>query len=295
MQSSEGENASGRDMTVSTRHPDQLSPPPVLRDRIRALAILDEILDPRWDYRLYSFSWMKDGTSLGGMRNGEGDLWFVRFTPGGGAVLRGFDHNSVMSPFLRAGGSLWPGLFENMPPALRRWRNAVDVEPEETTFVLWYAPGDRWRSGKVKLPPGDDPDGSKWLLAYMTADPATYRRQGAIRFGRDLPLGAIREVYEGRLDAPTILALNPLANVDAILKSAKEARFPMTKKTESTKEATPPAVRRRNAGVAAFTVSVHDNKVELLVHGKPVAVRDVDGPEFYNALFTDVKGRIAGD
>jgi hypothetical protein len=53
-----------------------------------------------------------------------------------------------------------------------------------------------------------------------------------------------------------------------------------------------PAVKRRRAGEASFTVSVHDNRVELVIHDAPVVSCDVNGPEFYNALFRDVKARI---
>jgi hypothetical protein len=45
-------------------------------------------------------------------------------------------------------------------------------------------------------------------------------------------------------------------------------------------------------GEASFTVAVHHNKVELIIHDKPVASCDVNGPEFYNALFRDVKARV---
>jgi hypothetical protein len=37
---------------------------------------------------------------------------------------------------------------------------------------------------------------------------------------------------------------------------------------------------------------VHHNTVELIIHDQPIASCDVSGPEFYNALFQDVKARI---
>jgi hypothetical protein len=63
-----------------------------------ALAVLDEIFWPEWDSRYDSFDRERDGTCLARMRNGQGDLWYLLVLPNGGAVLRGFDHDSVMSP-----------------------------------------------------------------------------------------------------------------------------------------------------------------------------------------------------
>lgn len=85
------------------------------------------------------------------------------------------------------------------------------------------------------------------------------------------------------------------------MKSAREMGFTMSKAkpntaksttTPAAKTPTGPAVKRRRAGEGSFMVSVHDNRVELIIHGQRVASCDVNGPEFYNTLFNDVKARI---
>jgi len=48
----------------------------------------------------------------------------------------------------------------------------------------------------------------------------------------------------------------------------------------------------RRTGEGSFTVRVHDNRVELVVHDESVASCTVDGPEFYGTLFREVKARI---
>jgi hypothetical protein len=287
---------------ASTRHPERLPSPSALLKLTRALSVLDEILWPDWDWRFYSFDKERDGTCLASMRNGEGDLWYLLLLPNGGAVLRGFDHNSVMNPYRHEDERLWPGLFDGMPRSLLPWKNAVDIEPHEVTFVMWHPPRGRWQAGSVTLPAGDDPDGSEWLLELLNGDPASYARYTDDRLGHAVDLDAIRAVYNGSLDARIIQRLNPRADESSILKAARKMGFPMSKTKPKTQgkpvaqvaaSPTGPAVRRRRAGEASFTVSVHDNKVELLIHGKPVASCDVLGPEFYNALFHEVKARIA--
>jgi hypothetical protein len=132
---------------ASTRHPERLAPPAALLRLTRALSVLDEVFWPEWDERCYSLDRERDGTCLARMRNGEGDLWYVVFLPNGAAVLRGFDHNSVMSPYRHDDERLWPGLFEGMPRPLEPWKNAADIEPNEVTFVLWHLPRARWHAG----------------------------------------------------------------------------------------------------------------------------------------------------
>jgi hypothetical protein len=260
------------------------------------MALLDEIIEPRWDYRYYSFCQLKDATWLGSMRNGEGDLWYARFIGNGSAVIRGFDHESSMSPFRRRDNSVWPHLFDGMPQSLVPYRNAVDIEPKEVTFVLWHAKDDRWRTGPVEFPSGDDPDGSEWLLAPLGDDaPSSYVRYAVGYFGLPrLDVEAVRRVFAGQVDAATIATISPSAKADAILKSAHDMGFSMSK-TSASKKSDEAAPRKwRRAGEAEFTVSVRDNKVKLIVHGEAVASRDVDGPEFYRDLFADVKKRIEG-
>jgi hypothetical protein len=71
---------------------------PVVRDRSRALAMLDAILSPEWEYRYYSFvaAW-GPAQELASMRNGSGDDYAIVFSPAG-AWIRVFAHESPMSP-----------------------------------------------------------------------------------------------------------------------------------------------------------------------------------------------------
>lgn len=73
--------------------------PAELRIHVRALAVLDATIgdDPR--FRCYTFdaTW-GPGEEAALMENGSGDDFSVLFTPAG-VLIRGFDHESEMSPY----------------------------------------------------------------------------------------------------------------------------------------------------------------------------------------------------
>ncbi len=68
-----------------------------LRQRAKALAMLDAILSPEWEYRYYSFDarW-NEGEEMASMRNGSGDDWFLLFGAFG-AAIKGLAHESSLA------------------------------------------------------------------------------------------------------------------------------------------------------------------------------------------------------
>ncbi len=157
------------------------------------------------------------------------DTGYLRFLADGAAVLRGFDHESAMNAYRGDEEQPWPGLFEGMPRSLLPWKNAVDVEPGEVTFVMWHAARGPWRAGPIASPSRKDPDGSEWLLEQLDGEPASYIRLVEARLEGAIDGDAVRAVYGGALDAATILKLNPSADVTAVLKSARTMGWPMVR------------------------------------------------------------------
>ena len=86
-----------------------------LRRLTQSLAMLDAIMSPDWEYRYYSFnSKWDEGEMMASMRNGSGDGYFILFNSHG-AIMKGFDHESAMSPWSAEEEKLWPGIFEDVP------------------------------------------------------------------------------------------------------------------------------------------------------------------------------------
>jgi hypothetical protein len=102
---------------VANRLPDI----PALYRRSQALAVLDAILCPDWENRYYSFDprWSA-GEQLASMRNGSGADYSIAFSPAG-AFIRGFDNESVISPFSFDPPRLWPGLVNDVPETFRHY------------------------------------------------------------------------------------------------------------------------------------------------------------------------------
>jgi hypothetical protein len=81
---------------------------------MKSLAALDAIIEPEWEYRYYSFnSKWAESEAMGSMRNGQGDEWFCVFSPVG-AFLKGFDHESEMSPWNQEPKRVWPGVLDGV-------------------------------------------------------------------------------------------------------------------------------------------------------------------------------------
>lgn len=82
-----------------------------LRKLTQSLAMLDAIMSPEWEYRYYSFnSKWGEGEMMASMRNGSGDEYFILFDSHG-AILKGFDRESAMSPWSAGEEKVWPGIM----------------------------------------------------------------------------------------------------------------------------------------------------------------------------------------
>jgi hypothetical protein len=153
----------------------KLPPIEVLRNRCRALAVLDCVIGGGEPYYTYTREWGDDEAAL--MSNGSGDEWAVVFTADG-AFIRVFDHESTMSPYRCADHELWPGLLDGMPAVFGAHVEEPAFGDEDGRFlataVLWRLDGDdRWHAGAgIIVPPprgpyDSGPDGSGMLAILL--------------------------------------------------------------------------------------------------------------------------------
>ena len=100
---------------ISTRELTSLPSIAKLNRLTKSLAVLDAIIEAEWEYRHYSFnSKWGVGQEVASMRNGQGDEWFCVFSSVG-VFLKGFDHESKMSPWSTEGRRVWPGVLDQIP------------------------------------------------------------------------------------------------------------------------------------------------------------------------------------
>lgn len=177
----------------------KLPPIDVLRNRCRALAVLECIIGGGEPYYTYTREWGDDEAAL--MSNGSGDEWAVVFTSEG-AFIRVFDHESTMTSYRAVDRGLWPGLLDGMPAVFAAQVEEPAFGDEDGRFlataVLWRLGGDdHWHAGAgITLPPprgryDRGPDGCG-MLAILLDDIA------------DRYVAFAEDYYEMQVDRSTV-------------------------------------------------------------------------------------------
>jgi hypothetical protein len=215
-------------MPISTRNLRRLPDVDDLRALMQSMAMLDAILCPEWDLRYYSFNsrWSK-GKQMGSMRNGSGDDYFALFNASG-CFLKGFDHESPMTPYDREPKEVWPGVLDEVPSEFDTALNEPAFSMEDTTFCIWRRYTDRrWQCGSIEYPDGDDPDGSEMLLSILDGKPKSYKDWAEDYYERSVHLSAVKQVYAHEaLTKQLIGRLNPEVTLKELANDIKEIGYP---------------------------------------------------------------------
>jgi len=181
-----------------------------LQVHLRILALLDIILcDEEWlRYYTYEPAWA-EGVSLVKVDDGSGNHMYVIFAPEG-TIIKGFDHESELSPHAQEEYGVWPGMYDGMPAELMQHVQDDALEPEDVTFCYWRLVGDtNWTTGPVIVPEGVD-SGASWLLSTMYDTPEAYVDWANDYYELELEAEDVREVFEGQVITAEIIArLNP--------------------------------------------------------------------------------------
>jgi hypothetical protein len=213
----------------STRDPSALPEVDGLRRLSQALAMLDAILCPEWQYRYHSFNanWA-DGEEMGSMRDGCGDGYFILFTKAG-AIMKGFAHESEAWRRTLQRGQPLPGMFDDVPEEFAGFLNEPAFSIADTTFGLWRRPSDpAWWTGTIEPLDGEDPDGSAELLRLLDGDPEAYRAWAEDYFETSVALSAVEHLFGHRpLTEEVVMALNPELSLTALVEYAYEIAYPI--------------------------------------------------------------------
>jgi hypothetical protein len=190
-----------------------------LRDRCRGLAMLGAMCDelPASAYPVlgkapdgfHTFEpQRRPGEDIALWGNGAGDYYSIVFA-GAGAFVRGFDHESPLSPWRCQPHSLWPGLVDGLPEPFSRYLTdpefATDPELEyttepvlEATVCLWRPTGsDRWHTGNVEYPAEQTfvNDGEEFFEGLVRYSPQAAAEEAEEYYERELDLDVIEHVY----------------------------------------------------------------------------------------------------
>jgi hypothetical protein len=193
----------------------------------QSLAMLDAIMSPDWEDRYYSFNskWSK-GEMMASMRDGSGDNYFILFNRSG-AIIKGFAHESPMSPFANVPPKIWSGVFDKVPSEFQEFLTEPAFSIEETTFCIWRRYSDlSWQVGDIHYPQGDDPDGSEDLLWILDGNPENYQHFVTEYYEQDVPLSAVQHIYAHKpLTYDIISKLNAEISKKELLDDIKEVGY----------------------------------------------------------------------
>lgn len=196
------------------------------------MAALDAIIEPAWDYRYYSFNSNWDAAEqMASMRDGSGNEWFCVFSQAG-AFLKGFDHESPMSPWNFDPKQVWPGVLDQVPDEFKRFAIEPAFSMDDTTFCIWRSHADdAWRKGHIEFPSGyDDPDGSADLLSILEGEPQQYKLWAESYYERSVPLELIEHIYQQKeLTEDVIQGVNPERNLETLATDIAEIGYPSVK------------------------------------------------------------------
>ncbi|MER7694276.1 hypothetical protein [Streptomyces sp. NPDC097610] len=211
-----------------------------LRDHCRSMAMLEAILSPEWADRHYSFDahWSA-GEEMASMRDGSGDEFSIVFLAVG-AYIRGFAHESHMSPYANDGP--WPGVLDDLPEVFRSCVEEPAFTDEDgmpvVTACAWREVGDgAWNAGTIDFPDdgASDPDGSEYLFRLLTdRSPEAFQYFAEDYYEVPVPPAAIQHVLALRpLTTEAVAALNPQVTMDALAKDIAEIGYPLDNDTST--------------------------------------------------------------
>ncbi|MNI41598.1 hypothetical protein D3C73_958550 [compost metagenome] len=197
---------------------DNLPEPEKLKKLMKIHALLNIVLCRDEWIRYHSFvpEW-KDQISMAQIDNGSGDHLFILFAPQG-TIIKGFDHESELSPYARDEHEIWPGIYEGVPKILFSLLEDEAIENEDVTFCIWREISDlEWQKGKVEIPVGEN-DGSEFLLGTIFQTPEAFVEFAKGYFDLTLSIDIVANIYNGiPITAEMIQMLNPDCDVKEVL------------------------------------------------------------------------------
>ena len=149
--------------------------------------------------------------------NGCGDELFMHFLRHG-CFIKGFAHESEMTPYNRDDRSVWPRVIDDVPDNFNSSLSEPAFDPGATTFAIWrMSSSNEWSTGNIEFPVGDYKDGSADLLEPINYTPADVTEWLSENYETDVDSGIIQSVFDGHaLSDSQMSKLNPSSPIHAI-------------------------------------------------------------------------------
>lgn len=214
--------------------PKPFSDPEKLKQQLLGLSALDIILcSEDWLRRYQFFPQWDEGVTMASISNGSGDDMYILFAPEG-VIVKGFDHESAMSPHARDDYEVWPGIYDQVPSALLHRLEDEALTKEEATFCLWREPSDaQWRTGDIGNPEQLD-DGSDFLLGMIYETAEDYIEWAEDYYEIELPVDVVKSIFQSHMiSEKAILKLNPERNAELAVKELEAIGISVKREIQS--------------------------------------------------------------
>jgi hypothetical protein len=196
-----------------------------LGNRAMALAMLDAIICPEFQYRYFSYdaNW-GDDEQVAVMRNGDGDHWFLHISKSG-AALKGY----VQELPRGEARAMAIEVQRRVPEQFRAFLHEPAFAMDAVSYFYWRRASDlAW--SKVDHP---DPalaqwsDGSEDFLSILLAPASCYYDYATDYFECEPPLASIEHIYAlAPLTAAIVKSLNPQMTLAQARAAAEAIGYP---------------------------------------------------------------------
>lgn len=203
--------------------------PEIVR-RTKALAVLDLILSPEWQYRYYSFNahW-SSREQMASMRDGCGDEWWLVFHDSGWAALKGLGHESSAWSEMRE--TLSDAIRSALPPEVAEFAQEAAFRWDETSFSYFWLPTNGvWKRANDLTAFAQLATGEEKLLRHLCGTAADYADFAGDYYEADIPLDIVTLIFNQLpLTSVMVNALNADTTLEQIEEELAEIDYPIQK------------------------------------------------------------------
>lgn len=183
-------------------------------------------MDDGGAYYYFQSRWAKN-QQVGQMTDGSGDEFHAYFNRHG-CFLKGFAHESTMSPYHFDPRTVWPGVLDNVPSVFDSALTEPAFSMTDATFAIWRLnDDDAWQCGSIDYPDHPYGDGSEELLSILDGQPDSYVNWSQDYYETNVDAGSVQHRYSQMpLNNDIVKSLNPDATIGKLNNCLVQIGYP---------------------------------------------------------------------
>lgn len=189
----------------------------------QAIAMLDSIIMPEWEYRYYSFNskWCTN-EMMASMRDGSGQHYFALFNEYG-LIIKGLEYDSTHGRLFQQTGQIDTKIFRSVPKEFEQFMQEPAFIIGETSFCVWAITSEKgWHSGKKYS------SDELYLLNILKEGAEGYAKWAEEYYETDIDLGIVKDIFNLKpLSQVVINSLNNEITLGDIQDDIIEIGYPM--------------------------------------------------------------------